>query len=391
MSGLACALKLAARKYDVTVYEKRAAPGGTLGGLLPEDVYLAEFQNEFKHVSYRLITSEEIVQLDEIKADAVYVATGAGGRTFGLQDEMDLNSLGTREPGVFLGGGVIGANPVEAIEHGVRVSNSIEKYLKVGLMDGVPETYLKSPVVEEYYKLPVPAGEVSEISAVEIGREQAISNAARCLKCDCSLCGASCDLMKKFKKTPKRIIQDVMTSLRPVEQFSKRVASRLINTCNQCGLCATVCPENNDLEDCLLQARRFLHRDGAMPAAYHDFWMRDMAFANSGPAYALISPEAGTRCRQLYFPGCQLGASEPNYVLKSYEFLKETHESTSLLLGCCGVPADWAGNEPLRESVTKEHPSTMGDTGGTGNDSGVSDLYEDLLALPASDTNCVPV
>ncbi|MCO5387298.1 MAG: hypothetical protein NHB14_17760 [Desulfosporosinus sp.] len=93
---MACALKLASRNYDVTVYEKQAIPGGMLDGLLPQDIYLSEFQNEFKDVTYELITSKEIVHLDEIQADAVYVATGAGGSTFGLQDEMDINSLGTK-------------------------------------------------------------------------------------------------------------------------------------------------------------------------------------------------------------------------------------------------------------------------------------------------------
>ncbi len=351
LSGMACALKLASRNYDVTVYEKQAIPGGMLDGLLPQDIYLSEFQNEFKDVTYELITSKEIVHLDEIQADAVYVATGAGGSTFGLQDEMDINSLGTKKQGVFLGGSVIGANPIKAIEHGVRVSHSIEKYLKVGLMDGVQETYQKYTIDQNYYKLPVTAGAFPETMQAEISRDQALAEANRCLKCDCSICGDSCDLMKKFKRNPKRIIQGVMTSLRPVEQFSKRVASRLVNTCNQCGLCSTVCPEGIDIEDCLLQARRFLHKDGAMPAAYHDFWLRDMEFANSDQAYVLIFPETGEKSRSMFFPGCQLGASEANYVLKAYGFLKEIDNNTSLLVGCCGVPADWAGNEVLRDNV----------------------------------------
>ena len=363
ISGMACALKLASRNYDVTVFEKQVIPGGLLKDLLPQDIFLSELQNEFKNVTYRLITSKEIFLLDEIQADAVYVATGAGGITFGLHSKLNFNSLGTEKPGIFLGGSVIGANPIEAIEHGVRVSHSIEKYLKVGLMDGVPETYRKYTIEKNYYKLSMAVDDLPEIMQLEVSRAQAITEANRCLKCDCTLCGDNCDLIKKFKRYPKRITQDVMTSLRPIEQFSGRVASRLINTCNQCGLCATVCPESIDMEDCLLQARRFLHKDGAMPAAYHDFWLRDMEFANSDKAYVLLLPEVGRQSGYLFFPGCQLGASEPGCVIKAYSFLKEIDKSTSLLVGCCGVPADWAGQEVLRDNVHShilEQWKTMG-------------------------------
>ena len=351
ISGLACALKLASRNYDVTVYEKLDIPGGRLHGLLPRDIYVSDIQNEFKAVTYRLITSKEILHLDEIHADAVYVATGAGGITFGLQDEMDCDSLGTKKRSVFLGGSVIGADPIEAIEHGIRVSHSIEKYLKVGLMDGVPETFTKRPVEPNYYKLRVTGRGLQDNLQGNVTREHAIVEAGACLKCDCSLCGDGCDLMKKFRRNPKRIVQDVMTTLRPIEQFSKRVASRLINSCNQCGVCATVCPENVDLEDCLLQARRFLHRDGALPAAYHDFWLRDMEFANSDQASLVLSPEVCVESRYMFFPGCQLGASDPNCVIEAYRFLKKVDGGASLLVGCCGVPADWAGQEVLRDNV----------------------------------------
>jgi len=351
LSGMACALKLAGRRYDVTVYEKWDIPGGRLAGLLPENIYLSEFENEFKNVSYNLVLSKEILDLSEIQADAVFVATGADGVTFGLRRGIDHNSFGTKKEGVFLGGSVIGATPVESIEHGVRVSHSIEKYLKVGLMDGIAETYQKHLINQNYRKLKVTPETSLENTQGGISKEQAIAEAKRCLKCDCNQCVDSCDLMQRFKRNPRRIAVDVIASLSPIEQMTKRVASRLVNTCNQCGLCKAVCPENVDMEDCLLQARRFLFKDGALPAVFHDFWLRDMEFANSDQAYVLVPPESGAKSRYMFFPGCQLGASEPNYVLRAYSFLKEIHDNTSLLVGCCGVPADWAGNEELRDEV----------------------------------------
>lgn len=40
LSGLSCALRLAAKKYDITIYEKSAKIGGQLHDLLPEEVLL---------------------------------------------------------------------------------------------------------------------------------------------------------------------------------------------------------------------------------------------------------------------------------------------------------------------------------------------------------------
>lgn len=351
LSGLACALKLASKRYNVTVYEKKDAPGGELAERLPKSIYLQEFEQEFMHVAYDLVLSKEIKDLAEIQADAVYIATGVDGSTFGLQEELDFNSLGTKKQGVFMGGSIMSVTLVEAIEHGIRASQSIEKYLKVGLMNGVAQTGEKKSINKNFIKLTGVPVNPPEKTHGEKFKEQAVAEAKRCTKCDCSLCKDSCELMQRFKKNPKRITIDVVSTLKPGDKMPEKVANRLINSCNQCGLCETICPENVDAAECLLQARHYLFEDGAMPAAYHDFWLRDMEFANSNQAYAVVLPKTKRNCRYLFFPGCQLGASNPGYVIASYNFLKEICVDTSLLLGCCGVPADWAGDETLRDWV----------------------------------------
>lgn len=363
LSGMACANKLVSRNYEVMVYEKEAFPGGALKKTLPQEVILAEFELEFKHARFNLIPSREIVDLSEIEADAIYIATGKNGRTFGLEPDMNRDSLGSQQQGVFLGGELIGSDPITAIEHGVRVSHSIEKYLKVNLMDGVPSTYLKDEVEEKYLKLKISDPLFPEAIDGVMTSEQAISEAKRCLKCDCNICVNSCEMMQHFKKKPLRITQDVMATMRPVEQFSKRIASRLINSCNQCGLCETVCPESIDMEEELLKARHFLFKDKAMPAAYHDFWMRDMAFANSDEAYIFMTPEQKIKSKYLFFPGCQLGASAPGYVTAAFEFIKKLDHYASILVGCCGVPADWAGDEALRDQVHAQIASQWKEAG----------------------------
>ncbi len=351
LSGMACALKLASRNYSVTVYEKEAKVGGRLKSLMDEDIYLSEFEDEFSSVSYQLITSKEISDLSELQTDAVYIATGKGGNDFGLKQAINKDSLATEKLGVFLGGSLIGTTPMESIEHGIRVSHSIEKYLKTGLMDGVPETYEKTVLNDKFCVLSVDPISPLEGKGNELDADLAIAEANRCLKCDCSLCIDACDLMQTFNKNPHRIVQEVISSLQPIELLTKRIASRMANSCNQCGTCKEMCPEDIDMGDCLMEARRHFFRDGAMPEAYHDFWLRDMDFANSDEASALILPESGENSEYMFFPGCQLGASNPDYVLKAYDFLREVNANTSLLVGCCSVPADWAADEELRDGV----------------------------------------
>jgi len=82
---------------------------------------------------------------------------------------------------------------------------------------------------------------------------------------------------------------------------------------------------------------------GVHPAALHDFWLREMDFATTEGAFA-SPPEGKTTCAYAFYPGCQLGAANPAHVLRSYEFLKQACD-TGVVLGCCGAPAYWAGDE----------------------------------------------
>ncbi len=122
-----------------------------------------------------------------------------------------------------------------------------------------------------------------------------------------------------------------------------------MNTCTQCGLCDEVCPESIEIGGMLLEARRYLHKQDTMPGAYHQFWIRDMEFTNS-PLAALTKKAPGqTTCTYAFFPGCQLGAANPNYVMKPYKWLLSQKSDTGLILRCCSVPADWAGNTKMHK------------------------------------------
>ena len=90
---------------------------------------------------------------------------------------------------------------------------------------------------------------------------------------------------------------------------------------------------------------QYVHRQAA---GGHEFALEELAAAN-GPECALArtDPKLG-RADYVFFPGCQLAASHPHHVESVYAFLREQLSGgVGLMLGCCGVPAHWAGEEAL--------------------------------------------
>ena len=76
-----------------------------------------------------------------------------------------------------------------------------------------------------------------------------------------------------------------------------------------------------------------------------------MEFAN-GPYAALAKCSPGKdSCEYAFFPGCHLGAADPEYVKGAYSALLGVNANVGLLLRCCGVPADWAGNEEIHDAA----------------------------------------
>jgi len=155
--------------------------------------------------------------------------------------------------------------------------------------------------------------------------------------------------MRSYQKYPKRIEDEVAITLEPVSlSRAARVATRLISTCNHCGMCKQVCPMSIDTGAFLLDSHRKMREKGAMPWAYHEFWLRDMDFSNK-EASLMVAPSQTPR--YLFFPGCRLGGSQPELVSQAYETLLSQEPDTALFLSCCGAPAQWAGEEELHQEV----------------------------------------
>ena len=85
-----------------------------------------------------------------------------------------------------------------------------------------------------------------------------------------------------------------------------------------------------------------------MPPSAHEFALEDMRFSLS--EFCILSRhQPGTSTsRFLFYPGCQLAGSAPEAVKNTYRFLCEQMVGgVGLMLGCCGIPAHWAGQELL--------------------------------------------
>ena len=344
LSGLTCAMKFAPKKYDVTIYEKTGAIGGGLSRYIPEDIYLAEFQKQFGDEKYTLLLDTPVEDLSALDYDAIYVssgviATGEGDRIFRCPPDVD---------------------PIDMIVHGIASLHDIEWFLKTGRrreeeQPGQKES--RAAAMGARALTPAPAVEPENGSAFT--KAEAIAEAKRCVRCDCSACLDNCELLRKYQMYPARLMEEVNLTMNPVTLFTGRVALREICSCSQCGLCKQLCPVDVDIGDYFLRTRRELEETDAFPKAFHDFWLRDMAFSNGEAGLLLKSAYPGlqgcgspgaTAVPPVFFPGCQLGASDPRYVTLTYEYLLHHQPDTALLLRCCGAPALWAGDDSLHQA-----------------------------------------
>lgn len=372
LSGLACALRLATKKYQVTVYERTDRRGGHLWDILDPARFVAEITFQFQHEECEFIFARNILSLDELIAEgyhAIYVATGEHGLHFGLLDDQLIQPCFMRDNvGVFGGGSMLGHGSTQSLEDGVKMSTTIDNFLKTGnliytpdksetIMVLDPSRLVKSTAIQptgpgveygffsadDHQDFPRHPG-FSEGDAVYT-EEEAMAEAARCLQCRCDACLVHNDLLAFNDKFPLRIRDEVQATTLPGSSEVKATpAKRLISTTSFDGICRTVCPEDIDLDGLILEARKSMHRQAKLPWVFNEFWLRDMDHANN-PAALTKGPPIGETCRFAFFPGCQLGASDPDLVIETYRSLLQINAHTGIILSCCGIPAEWAGDD----------------------------------------------
>jgi len=345
VAGLACALSLAQKRYPVTVFEKESGWGGVLRSHPRFVQFDADIALQFSTAEADMRLGALVTSLDDLADfDAVYVATGAGADLFGLRDGWDCDLLTTSRPGVFGGGMMCGVTLLEGIAQGAQASKIIEGFVQTGNAIRPPGDYdatKRDRYVTHDGAVRAPRVKVADPSGYS--QDEAKLEAARCLQCDCDACLVACEMLRRYRKDPHAIATQVHADMESNPPFSPRTITREVYSCNICGHCASVCPENVDIGALLWFSRVARAAAGVHPTALHDFWMREMDFAASEGAFA-SPPKGKDTCKYAFFPGCQLGASNPDHVLVSYGFLSEDYDA-GILLSCCGAPAYWAGDE----------------------------------------------
>ena len=342
-AGLSAAFQIARKGYPVTVYEAADTIGGSLKGREEFPRFWEEIQAKFSVTQVEFRLSETVTSLDDLPEwKALILATGKDGNTFGLADSRDDVSFQTARAGVFAIGEVCGTDTCHALAEGNRIANCVEAYLLSGGTEFAHVQWDRE-LCNRYVDHP---GAVSKPAVVKTGelftKDEAKAEASRCMECDCDKCFTECDMLRKYKKKPHKLATEVYMDSTARPRISATVATRTAYSCTMCGRCRSKCPEKVDLGG-LLQLSRAnrLERD-YYPPALHDYWLREMDFAVSEAGFA-APPPGQDACQYAFFPGCQLGAANPEYVFRSYDFLTENYD-TGIILGCCGAPAYWGGD-----------------------------------------------
>ncbi len=366
ISSLTAAVDLDKKGYSVTIYEKENRLGGMMWDfpeeILPKDIIKEELEKLHKsniNIKLNRKISQEQVSLLEEKNDAVYIGIGRK-----MNIKVNKDTFQSDKQKIFIGGIASDNNEVIfSVSSGRRAAISIDRYIqKKSLIaarenEGSYSTKLKLNL-SEIESVP----KVIPISDDGFSEKEAMEEALRCIKCQCIECVKVCSHLKKYNMNPKKYIRQINHNETII--MGDHYANKMINSCNVCGLCGEVCPTNLNMKDIILNTRKSMVKRSKMPPSAHDFALKDMMFSIS-EKFILSKHQPGfDKSKYLFFPGCQLSASSPDYVEKIYDYLVDsTNEGVGVMLGCCGAPAEWAGREGLlkkRIDDLKEKWNSMG-------------------------------
>lgn len=345
ISGLTAALELGKKGCKVTVFEKTDQIGGQLLKIqIPEEILVREWER-LQEYPIQIKYGEEVLNPENLLKTygAVYTAWGGGNPQLACDEFFRVD----RKAGVFAGGTGICREEYDvaySMADGKRAAISIDRHLKRVSMDAGRE---KEEVFET--TLFVDTSEIrEEIPKAEtpFSKEEAQIEAQRCLDCKCLKCVEACMFLQEYKTFPRKYVREVYNNLSIA--MGNRHANRMINSCSLCGQCGAICPFGLDVAAFTKEARQLMVRQKKMPISSFEFALRDMEYSNSDEFFLIRHQPEMEQSQYLFFPGCQMGASTPELVIKVYEDLMEQLDGgVGLYLGCCQISADWAGEREL--------------------------------------------
>ena len=375
LSGLTAAYDLASKGYPVEIFEAKDKLGGRVREsdehiltqqAIDDDLSVLEILGVTVHLN-SLVSNNGGIHSDSIieEFDAIYL--GLGPDTIeDLQLMLALRPDGhietapatyvTSHNKVFAGGGQRCStsvySPISSMSDGRLAAVSIDRFLQGASLTAGRD--LEGPYATKLY---TNTKGIKPLQAVTMAdrsngytQEEAADEAGRCLNCQCLECVKVCEYLAHYGSYPKRYVREIYNNDSII--MGMHQSNRMVNTCALCGLCEAVCPVYLNMADICLDARQSMVKRGKMPPSAHDFALRDMAFSNS-EAFVLAMHQPGfSASKAIFYPGCQLSASSPRQVAEVYDYLRQNiGGGVGLMLGCCGAPAEWAGEKDLMDTT----------------------------------------
>lgn len=337
--ALAVAVKLARRNYPVDL----AVHGHRLGGSLwqiPETVLPREvLEEDLNHILSERFLSVQwnagTLEREKILSyDAAFLSS---------LDDCDDPEIQKQES-VFLAEDL--DSHLEMIRQGNLVSYQMEEYVKIKNIVRTKDMGQEEPYIPEIPEIaPQPA--VVPKDRQNWTEEEAAAEAERCLECQCNRCAEVCPMMRHYSQADYNQLSTAIIDTVEAQQIDRKRGLYPLMSCLQCGACLRACPVQIDTKNLCAAARRLTRERKILPPSYYQYWLSDMEQADT-EAEILLLPEKTPK--YMYFPGCQMAASDPEYVAASYRWMQEQYgDRLALWIRCCGAPANWAGDSQLYE------------------------------------------
>lgn len=372
LSSLSAAHDLARKGYRIMVYHFSDDPADEILSCLPGPVEQKVISQELEHlgqlgVSFQKYDPEHHQPVQLLKGQhPVYLGLDGADQDLlpcSMEDIHPL-TLACPDKGLFAGAWTRAGITPAAIDQaaaGRKAAVSMDRFSQNVSMtadrerEGPVTTRLVTSL--EGVSPAPPAVKDSHPDAEAVTQE-----ASRCLACECMICVRRCPYLEAFKGYPKSYVRQIYNNEAIVK--GSRLANSLINSCMLCGLCSRLCPNDFPMAQICLEARERMVDQDRMPPSVHDFALRDLEFSRGQDFFFVASEPGFKECGYLFFPGCQLCATHPVQVEKTYAWLRSNLVSgVGLALACCGAPARWSGRKTLFQETVQQISSHVSEFG----------------------------
>ena len=395
VSGLACALNLAQKRYRVTVFEREAGGAAVCGPHPRFAEFDADIALQFSavEVEFRFGTRGGLARRTWASFDAIYVGHGSRAvtrsgfwkpgtpacsppwsRASSWAAAHRGGHGGGHRPG---SGGVQGHRGLPGDRQGrprirpTTTRRNCGRYLTTGRR-------VRAPLVQ--------ASEPEGYTA-----EEARAEAQRCLQCDCDDCMAAARCCKRFRKDPRKLAVEVYTDMGvnpPLSSRTRHPRGLLVQRLRPL-LVGVPRGRGRGRRSCSSHERRAARRRRAGGPAR-------LLAAGDGLRHLgrllRLGPGAGPRdLRVRLLSGLPVGGGRPEHVLRVVRVPGRRATTWASFLGCCGAPAYWAGDEARLQANIDRDPADLGGAGPAHPGVRLRHLREALRLVSSRDPACVAV